>query len=325
MFKKKFISSLWLLLGIAAIGFLFIGAKEKGEKNCKGINIDVAENAKQVFVDEDGIKIEIQENGGKIGKPINAIDLRMIETQLKKDAWIKDAKLYFDNNQILQAELKENDPVARIFTLNGNSFYIDSAANYLPTNRNVLARVPVITGFPTDKQKLSSPDSLLLQQAKTLACFIINDSLWMAFTSQINITPDAKFQIVPVAGNAIITIGNVDDLQDKFNRLYSFYKQVLSKAGINKYQRINVEYAGQVVAANGNDSSYLNQHASDDSLLTNLIVDSAKHISPIIKTPQKAKTESTDTIKSVKHLLPHLLNKKKKINIHTTTKKPYKQ
>lgn len=254
MFKKRLISILWILLGITAIGLLFIGAKKKSEKLCKGINLEVSENARQVFIDEQGIKNEVAENGGKPGISIANINLKDIETQLRKDPWIKDVKLYFDNNQVLQVDLKETDPIARIFTLNGNSFFIDSNKNYLPTNRNVLARVPVFTGFTSNKQKLSVPDSLLLQQVKEIAQFVTCDSVWMAFVSQINITPDATFQIIPVVGNTIISIGNADDLSGKFDRLYSFYRQVLSKTGINKYQRIDVQYNGQVVAANGIDS-----------------------------------------------------------------------
>lgn len=311
MFKKKLISALWILLGVAAIGLLFIGAKKKGEKLCKGINLEVSENAKQVFIDEQGIKNEVAENGGKPGVAIADIDLKDIETQLRKDPWIKDVKLYFDNNRLLQVDLKETDPIARIFTWNGNSFFIDSSKNVLPTNRNVLARVPVFTGFTSDKQKLSAPDSTLLEQVKEVAQFVISDSVWMAFVSQINITSDAEFQIVPVVGNAIISIGNADDLPGKFDRLYSFYRQVLTKTGINKYQRIDVQYNGQVVAANGTDS-----------VAKNVPADTTKtFINNIIKPLPKATTATAAQSKPVKQAA-QVSQKKKQINLHKTTKKP---
>lgn len=320
MLNKKLISTLWILLGIGAIGFLFIAAKKKGDKLCKGINVQVSENAKQVFVDEQGIVIEVGEGGGKKGIPIDDIDLRNIEIKLRKDPWVTDAKLYFDNNQILQVNLKESDPIARIFTRNGNSFFIDSNKNYLPTNRNVLARVPVFTGFTSDRQKLSTPDSLLLEQIKEIAKYIIKDSIWMSFVSQINITSNAIFQIVPTVGNSIITIGNADNINDKFNRIYSFYHQVLTKTGINRYKKIDVQYSGQVVASNGDDSVYLNRKPSTTDLL-NIVVaaDSVKTNSKInAKLTQKPVVENI----TKPHQKPIQILQKKKNKIHITTKKP---
>lgn len=248
MMKRIAISSLWIFLALAGATLFYVGAKAKSEKVCRGINIEISGNAGQIFVDEEGIKAEIRENGGSVGISTNSIDLRKIESQIKKDAWIENAKIYFDNNQILQVVLTESSPVARIFTLNNNSFFIDSSAKYLPVNDNVVARVPVFTGFTSDKQHLSSLDSMLLQNVKRIADFIISDTFWTAFVAQINILPNANFQIVPVVGNQIINIGNADNLSDKFNRIYSFYKEVLSKTGINKYKIIDVQYKGQIVA-----------------------------------------------------------------------------
>jgi cell division protein FtsQ len=46
----------------------------------------------------------------------------------------------------------------------------------------------------------------------------------------------------------VIELGNAEDLDDKLNRLFSFYKQVWAKTGFEKYEKIDVQYAGQVVA-----------------------------------------------------------------------------
>ncbi|ANI90335.1 hypothetical protein A9P82_14150 [Arachidicoccus ginsenosidimutans] len=309
MLKKKLIITLWILLGVAATGLLFIAAKEKGEKLCKGINVEISKNAKQVFVDENGIKIKVSENGGKAGIPINKINVKQIESELEKDAWIKQAKLYFDNNQILQIDLKESDPVARIFTITGNSFYIDSSGKYLPVNSNVIARVPVFTGFTSNKQKLSSPDSALLQSVKQVANFIISDTFWTAYVSQINILPNTEFQIIPVVGNQIIDIGNADNLPDKFNRLYSFYRQVLSRTGINKYKEIDVQYKGQVVASNGMKDSTAallqrnNMPATPDS--------------EIIRLDNVARVNSPNKTKTTQHKTKQIIHK---INTTKTNK-----
>jgi cell division protein FtsQ len=56
-----------------------------------------------------------------------------------------------------------------------------------------------------------------------------------------------EFEMIPVVGNHIIKLGNGQDIAQKFNRLFIFYKEVLSRTGFNKYKTIDVRYAGQVI------------------------------------------------------------------------------
>lgn len=248
MLKKKIILSVWILVGFATMALLFIGARAKSEKLCTGINVEVTLRAKQVFIDLQGVKQSIAEAGGQPGTPVSKIDLRYIETRLRQNPWIMDIKLYFDNNQVLQAALQESDPIARIFTVSGKTFYIDSGANYLPTNANIVARIPVFTGFPSDKKILSGPDSTVLAQVKSVADYILKDSFWNAFIAQVNYVPKSGFEIIPTIGDQIIHIGNADNLDQKFDRLYSFYKQVIGRTGLEAFSAIDVQYDGQVVA-----------------------------------------------------------------------------
>ena len=248
MVKKKLILFVWLLLGFGAAALFFIGASAKENKPCQGINVEVSRKAKQVFTDVQGIKQSIADAGGKPGKPISQINLSLIEQSLKQNPWIRHIKLYFDNNQVLQATLEETDPIARVFTVSGKSFYLDSGANFLPTNRNIVARIPVFTGFPTDKTVLSHPDSMVLRDVKNIAAFVINDTFWNSFIAQINYSPEQGFELLPTVGNQIIRIGNGEALESKFDRLFSFYRQVIARTGLDAYQEIDVQYQGQVVA-----------------------------------------------------------------------------
>jgi len=46
----------------------------------------------------------------------------------------------------------------------------------------------------------------------------------------------------------VVLFGKPTDVDAKFNRLYSFYKQVWVNIGLEKYTTLNVRYRGQVVA-----------------------------------------------------------------------------
>ena len=56
-----------------------------------------------------------------------------------------------------------------------------------------------------------------------------------------------EFEMIPVVGNHIVKLGDGENIEQKFNRLFIFYKEVLSRTGFNKYKTIDVRYAGQVI------------------------------------------------------------------------------
>jgi len=111
-----------------------------------------------------------------------------------------------------------------------------------------VARVPMFTGFPSDRPVLSKPDSQLLKEVVVLGKFLQNDSLWNAQIAQVDITPQAIFELVPVIGDHIITLGKPTDLEQKFLRLQTFYKQAWMQKGVRYYERIDIRYKDQVVA-----------------------------------------------------------------------------
>jgi cell division protein FtsQ len=51
----------------------------------------------------------------------------------------------------------------------------------------------------------------------------------------------------PVVGNHVIVFGDGTDYDKKFKRLLLFYQQVLSKTGMDVYEKLNVQYARQVI------------------------------------------------------------------------------
>jgi hypothetical protein len=70
----------------------------------------------------------------------------------------------------------------------------------------------------------------------------------MSQVAQIDITEAGNFEMIPTVGNHLIKLGNGENIEKKFDRLFIFYKEILSKAGFEKYPVIDVQYAGQIVA-----------------------------------------------------------------------------
>jgi cell division protein FtsQ len=233
---------------VAGLSVLLVAAiKERNHKTCKGYEIEIKGSSEKWFLDKKAIADLLTGNNVITGKILKRIELSQIEARLENNPWIKNAELFFGNNQVLQVRIEEREPVARIFTVTGNSFYIDSSGHYLPLSDKFSARLPVFTGFPSDKLTLNSADRILLGHIKKVSAFLSQSPFWMAQIAQTDITPERTFEMVPVIGQHIIVFGDGTDCDKKFTRLMVFYQQVLSKAGMDMYKRVNIQYAKQVI------------------------------------------------------------------------------
>lgn len=230
-----------------------ITSQNKGK--CSNYVIKIESSSNQLFIDKKDIQQILEKvNGGKIkGKSVASFNLQQIEVELEKNSWVKEAQTYFDNQDILHVNITEKEPVARIFTESGKSFYIDDSGKSMPLSEKYSARLPVFTGY-ADIKKMNAKDSMLLNDVMVTAKFILHDPFWMSQVSEVNINEDRTFEITPLVGNHIIRIGNGENINGKFHRLFVFYQQVLSKTGFEKYKSIDVRFEGQVVASaqNGN-------------------------------------------------------------------------
>ena len=247
VWRKRWRNTAWFALGALTLVLLISAVYKKNHKACKGVEVTFSGEGNNFFIEEKGVIALLKANGFITGQPVETIDLKTLEEALKRDKWIANAELFFDNNQMLQVRVEEKTPVARIFTVEGSSFYIDSACRKLPLSEKLSARIPMFTNFPSERANLSKPDSELLASVKELAMFIQADDFWKAQTAQIDITPDG-FEMIPTVGNHIVMLGDGTDLQQKFDRLFSFYKEVWTKVGFEKYEKIDVRFRGQVVA-----------------------------------------------------------------------------
>ncbi len=249
--RKVLFITVWMCIGGIMFTLLLAAISKKNKGQCKDYHITIKGAYNNFFIDKKDVEQLLMNTakGNIKGRPVASFNLHELEQVLEQNTWIDDAELYFDNRDILHVTVIEKEPVARIFTTEGNSFYIDSLGRKMPLSDKLSARVPVFTNFP-DKKRMSGKDSLLLNDVKVTANFIFNDPFWMSQVAQIDITAERKFEMVPVIGNHLVKLGNGENIAQKFYRLRVFYKQVLSKTGFDKYKVINVQYKGQIVASN---------------------------------------------------------------------------
>jgi cell division protein FtsQ len=178
----------WLLVGAAMVLLLAAANRKQKKQLCKGVIVKIKGVNNKSYIDKDDILQQLQ--GAKnilTSKQITEINLAQLELKLEKGSWIKDADLYFDSKNVLHAIVLEREPMARVFTTSGTSFYIDSAGIKMRLLDDTSLRLPVVTNFSAAK-KFNRRDSLVIKELITTIKFIRGDSFWSSQIAQIDIT-----------------------------------------------------------------------------------------------------------------------------------------
>jgi len=278
-FKKILAIAIWIVLGSGTIVLLVAAMTKKKNERIAGLDIHISGVQNNYFIDKKDVLNILQKNSS--GKFDNAsassLDLTVMENALSKQPWVKNAEMFFDNNNVLQVKIVEREPIARIFTISGASFYIDSSLTRLPLSSKFSARLPVFTSFPTDVKILKGSDSVLLYGVKIMSEFIIAHPFWMAQIDQVDITPALTFELTPKLGNQIIRFGDADNCEQKFNKLLAFYKQVQTKIGWNKYSVIDVQFKNQVIGVNRDKAEIKSDSLRSIQIMKSIIEEAKKN------------------------------------------------
>ena len=239
----------WCLLGGSGLALLIAAINSKNSSFCNGMEIEINGGTKAYFLNKKDVALMLENQGIKDlnSRKMASFDLLKTEGVLRRNSWIKEAQLYFDNNQTLKVLIRERQPVARLFTVTGSSWLIDSNGVQMALAERNVFRLPVFTGYPVEKFGLRK-DSALSRQIINLAIFLNKDPFWSDQVQALNITASKTFQITPLIGSQVIEFGDGNDYEKKFRKLFVFYKTVITQTGFEKYTGINVAFADQVIA-----------------------------------------------------------------------------
>jgi cell division protein FtsQ len=281
----------WCLLGVAGLAILIAAINSKNSSLCQGMEVEINGGGKVLFLNKKDLRTELEKEGLKDikDKKMASFDLQKMENILRRNTWIRDVQLYFDNNQTLKIRIQERQPVARMFSVSGNTFLIDSAGVQMPVPDRTVFRLPVFTGYPQDKFGIKR-DSTMNRQILNLAIFLNQDPFWSGQIQEVNIQATKTFHMTPLIGNQVIEFGDGNDYENKFHRLYVFYKVVMSQTGFEKYTAIKLGYSNQVIATR--KEGIISRADS---------IQARKNVMEMIRMAQKMETD-TGVIREVKPL-----------------------
>lgn len=270
-------NTVWLLLIAGIVMLMFTSMQVRESKPCAAVIIKIDAVKGKIFIAEKDVRNMLAAAvGGNLSTAIQQFDLRNMEERLRKEIWIQDAQLYIDNDAILHVNIKERVPVARIFDVQGSSYYIDSSGMLLPLSQSDRAEVPVFTGLPA----LNNNNKALHKQAIDAVLKVVDamqhDPFWDAQAAQIDYRPGNRFELYPTIGFHTVDLGDTSQMKNKLYNLKLFYQQVMAKMPIDAYSKVSVAFNNQVVATKGADS-VSSVDAAKALQLFNHLVEQSKH------------------------------------------------
>ncbi|WP_225986434.1 cell division protein FtsQ/DivIB [Rufibacter sp. LB8] len=175
------------------------------------------------------------------------IDLKGLEMRIKSHKFVKEAEVSRDLAGNINVTIRQNRPIARLLSTEKDA-YLDEEGNQLPLSSLYTAHVLPVTSSLVLKKPAGSffQDSVGLPYLELLK-FIEKDEFWNAQLAHMHIDGKGSVSFLTQVGDQRIEFGKPVQVQEKFRKLFVFYKEVLPVVGWEKYSRLNVEYKDQII------------------------------------------------------------------------------
>ena len=206
---------------------------------CKEVKISIIDEASSFITKREILQIINSIVDSVEGLPIHKISLYEIEQTICNHPHIQSADVFLLPNAELQVHVSQKKPIVRVFNLSGESFYIDPSANTFPLSKNFTERVLIANGNIVDSSDVSV--------ISKVANYINDDEFLKAQIIQLHMNEDKEIELVPRVGNHTILLGEISEMEDKFNKLKLFYAKGVKQTGWNQYRLINLKYKNQLV------------------------------------------------------------------------------
>ena len=250
-FKFNLRRELKIVAAVLVVAIIIAFTERKhGDVSINDITIKIDNFQGNHFLDESDIieLMQLKKENLK-GTSIDRVSLRGIEKKISKQPFIKKADLYSDlkGNLVVRAELRR--PIARIVRNDGPDGYIAEDGTIMPVSEKFTSRVVLVSGSYVAQllKQNNMHEKEETQRILDLINTIRQDEFWSAQIAQLDIDNKTRITIFPQVGDERIEFGKAENTEVKFKKLMIFYKEILPRTGWNKYNRVNLEYEGQIV------------------------------------------------------------------------------
>ena len=236
---RRLLTAFFAVLLVAGCAVLVtLGIREGRAQTFTGLEVTVEPLDGMYLVEADAVRAAILRQDSIVGRPVAGLALAEVRGWLSGLSGIGKLNIYPSLDGVLHVEVTQRKPIARLHTPESPvDLYVDAEGLTMPLSPFFTARVPVI----------HAPNAHAARHAITLVKRTADDPLWSAFIDQVLVTP-LGLEIVPVVGDLRVEVGDLGRLDEKLRNLSAFYGAQLSRGDLDQYQRIQLNFKGQVVA-----------------------------------------------------------------------------
>ena len=250
-------------MAVAGIGLSLAFVSEKVSLVKVGsVDVRIENDDENFFIDGEEVRDYYASREDRIiGMPLGEISLPSLEKALNAHPAVENADVAATLNGAVKISVRQRTPLLRVFTLEGESYYIDNRARLMPLDEHYTARVLVATGEinePYARRSMFTVDQIasnkiyrdvsILDDLYAVARHIAADTVLSCLIQQLHVNRDNEIEMYPAAGDHRILLGDAADLNVKFNKLKLFYTEGLNTTnGWMKYSMINLKFKDLVV------------------------------------------------------------------------------
>jgi cell division protein FtsQ len=189
------------------------------------------------------------------------LDVNGIEQFLESMNEVEAADVYIDIGGQWHVDVQTRRPVARIIMNKSPDFYLDNRDKIMRISAYSKPKTLCFTGLESSFdagvtiEALINIDSLKtkfnLDQVYRISSYVCNSAFYNAQIVQVHFSEKDGFILIPRVGSQTIIFGSAPSdevVEQKFNKLTTFYEEVIPFEGWSKYEEINLKFDDQIVA-----------------------------------------------------------------------------
>ncbi|MBN1596748.1 MAG: hypothetical protein JW894_00495 [Bacteroidales bacterium] len=251
-------TAIWVIVLIyMIIVFGFMSNRYNGQL-CNSIEINIYDSVNTGFLSKEDI-IELLESKGiqYLGIQLSEINLDLLEEKVKENQIVEVCESYLGINGTLNLDIIQRKPFIRIIDQKGLGYYFDQKGNVISLSPRFTPHVLVVNGHINTPFTVGKAVNIFnidesrgqkqLKDIFILSKYIAGHELWKSQFVQIYVNKSGEFELIPRVGPHIILLGNIENFEQKLDKLETFYEDGLNTIGWNQYLTINLKYRDQVV------------------------------------------------------------------------------
>ncbi len=218
------------------------------------VKVNIYRNTNNGFINKHEIIEKINTIDSIVNVDIKKIKTNEIEKIIARNPYVDKVDSYITINGNLLINIKEKQPIIRIYNNTGSSCYIDDNGDFFQSKIGYAPRVIIANGYINKKLTTitgnindSIYNNSVYRKLYELTQLINNNKLLKAQINQIYVNSKGNFDLIPELGNHLIRFGSFDNVKNKIRNLDAYYHKYLKSSTWDSYKIINLTYKNQIV------------------------------------------------------------------------------